>query len=283
MPLFNRLHDNHFSLSTCEDVRAICQPLFTTTSIHYFHYARVFPDGHSMVLLTHPELHRFFWQGNYDKDVFQNYQFEGWFIYKTSGCDLIHKTANYFNVDNWLLRVKHKKDYIESCGFGTPSSCGEITDFYLNNQNMLEAFCIYFKEIAKSLIDKSKKNLLYTQGLDFSSVFGKNKIIETKPYDILKGIIVDKKCLFETPLDDIVGITKIELLILHYVSCGLSAKMIGKVLNISPRTAEIHLAHIKDKWHVKNKSEMIKLYLTLFNGKPPSIEVIHHIFQEKDD
>jgi len=119
MTLSNRLHDRHISINIHGDVKSICAPLFLTTDINYFHYGRVYPDGHSLVLITHPEFHKFFWEHEYDKIVFKNYQFEGWFINKSCSNELLHSAKHYFNVDNWLLYIKNKQTYVESFGFGT--------------------------------------------------------------------------------------------------------------------------------------------------------------------
>lgn len=272
-----RLDDSHISFATSMNVREICQPLFSTTPINYFHYGRVYPDGHSMVLITHPDFHNFFWQHHYDQDVFQKYTQEGWFVNNSCASELLSSAACYFDVDNWLLHIKHRNNFIESFGFATSRSYVDATNFYLNHQSILDVFCNYFKKSATKLIEQSCKSLLYTENLDFSDIFKVEK--DMRVYDLLSNMLIDNKCIIENPSEEIIGITQVEFLILHYTSCGLSAKMIGKVMNISPRTVEIHLSQIKEKFKVRNKSEMIAVYASLFKGEPPSVNAIYRIFQ----
>ncbi|MDX2164341.1 MAG: helix-turn-helix domain-containing protein [Gammaproteobacteria bacterium] len=267
-----RLHDKHISLNISEHVKGICAPLFSSTGINYFHYGRLYPSGYSLVLVTSPMLHKFFWDKEYDKVVFPNYR-EGIFINRYEN-NFLNEVRELFNMDHWLMINKNKKEYIESFGFSTSSSNQKIMDFYLNHQDVLEQFCLYFKEQAKELIHLSESSLLYT---DIGPI--ENKAEET-PSKLLKDFLIKDKYLIENTEKNIVKMTKIEFLILYHMSNGLSAKQIGRLMGISFRTVECHLLQVKSKLLAKNKVDVIMKYCSLFKSTFPSLEFIENIFSK---
>lgn len=54
-------------------------------------------------------------------------------------------------------------------------------------------------------------------------------------------------------------LTPREMEICRYVCNGYTAKMVGRVLNISPRTAEIHRSRIMQKLSAENSAELLSL------------------------
>lgn len=273
-----RLHEKHISLEIVESVKSICAPLFSTTDVNYFHYGRVYPNGYSLVLVSHPEFHKFFWQQQYDKVVFPNYQ-AGLFINK---CDnnILQEAKEYFNLDHWLMVNKDKNEYLESFGFGTYSGNDKIIEYYLNNQDVLEQFGLYFKEQARTLIAASEKSLLYTENVMLPKKEIKNDLA-SEGLALLNKLLIDKKYLVENASQQIVKITKLEFTIMHYVSLGLSAKEIGKLMSISFRTVEAHFLTLKSKLLAKNKADIIRKYVSLFGTNLSfSNEWIKNIFVE---
>ncbi len=62
-------------------------------------------------------------------------------------------------------------------------------------------------------------------------------------------------------------LTPRETEVLKLVSSGLSAKEIGRMLEIAPRTVDRHIDHIRLKTRTKNRSHMIAFALS--NGILP--------------
>lgn len=69
-------------------------------------------------------------------------------------------------------------------------------------------------------------------------------------------------------------LTKRELEIAHYVANGLTCKQIGKILQLSPRTVEVHKANLMKKLNVKNKRQL--LTKTLFGEHSTSLETTNN-------
>jgi DNA-binding CsgD family transcriptional regulator len=71
---------------------------------------------------------------------------------------------------------------------------------------------------------------------------------------------------WQPPLRNIHGIylTSRESQCLHYVREGKTSKMIGKILNLSPRTIEQYMTKIKIKFKVTSKTELMEKILNDF-------------------
>jgi DNA-binding CsgD family transcriptional regulator len=73
--------------------------------------------------------------------------------------------------------------------------------------------------------------------------------------------------------DAAISLTPREIECLFYTLRGKSAKAIGLILKISPKTIEFHLEHIKTKFNCRNKMELISKAMELgyLNKITPSI------------
>lgn len=86
-----------------------------------------------------------------------------------------------------------------------------------------------------------------------NSLAGKNLDILSQVQDKLGVSLTSKNCL-ETMLS---LLSKRQKECLHYTLLGKSAKEIGKLLNISHKTVEMHLSSIREKLFCNSKSELI--------------------------
>lgn len=68
------------------------------------------------------------------------------------------------------------------------------------------------------------------------------------------------------------SLTKRELEIVHYVANGLTCKQIGKILQLSPRTVEVHKANLMKKLNVKNKRQLLTKNLLVNSQIKPMLD-----------
>lgn len=66
------------------------------------------------------------------------------------------------------------------------------------------------------------------------------------------------------------GLTEREREILDHLVQGRSAKLIGKILGISPRTVEVHRAHIMDKLSARNLVDLVRIAMQQVDRAPRS-------------
>ena len=132
-----------------------------------------------------------------------------------------------------------KENYTDIYDFATTSNnLGQI-NYYLNNQDLLyNFFQEYLNKFAPTLNNLEKQPLV---------------IIPTRP----KEFRIEKSVA-----PTFAKLTKREIDCLELLSKGLTAKMIGKFLILSPRTVERHLDNIREKVNLKSKVELAIGYKT---------------------
>lgn len=101
----------------------------------------------------------------------------------------------------------------------------------------------------------------------FSIVIGTHSLADSLMLVAKTGLLAWKSNTFTSnqilPGGEINGIylSKRELDCLHPLIRGKTAKEIGKILNLSPRTVESYLENIKSKLSVDSKAELIDLII----------------------
>ena len=251
------------SWQSSSDVKQICQPLFEYCNLNYFDYARSYPDGSAIILIS-------------DQVWFENFFRKQYFLGPTILNVGIHLWSSYmpkmefdlknFNHNYALTVVKEEKEYIEQYDFAAPVDNNGAINFYLNNMELLERFMLYFKEKADELIklseagrivlppkmigikkeaDFNKEGFLKSlQANELNFLFNKNQ--EVKLTQCFAPFLVDK--LFFSPR---------ETDCIKHLLLGKTAREIGDTLFVSRRTVETHMENIKNKLGCNKKSEVI--------------------------
>ena len=148
------------------------------------------------------------------------------------------------------------KDSIEGCAFGGSLEKTELTEFYLNNLDILKRFFMYFKSAAKDIIDISDKN----KTIDITFHDKTQNPYRADPEKLLefnKKILTKKYCLSTGQKEFNLSLREIECLL--YKSQGLTAKQIARECNISPRTVETHFNKILFKSGLEHMNQLIYL------------------------
>jgi len=147
---------------------------------------------------------------------------------------------------------KKFNNYIEVYNFATSSERSEIINFYLNNSTLFERFITYFKNKANCLRDYNDNNKLICRKNNL--LLPNNLNYEANKYNFIVMTTLDKINISNVT----VKITRREAECLYLLSQGKCIKEIAKVLNISPRTAECYITHLKEKLNCRFKDELIK-------------------------
>jgi DNA-binding CsgD family transcriptional regulator len=156
-----------------------------------------------------------------------------------------------FNIDNGIILINERPEYKEFINFATTRDDIRANNFYLHNMDAIQLFVEYFKEKSESLIKSiSQKKIIVPEV----------KIIDKFDNPELVYNIQNRKNFFSQILKKSSTLTTKEASCLLHIANGLSAKEIGKLMNISYRTVEIHIANIKVKLGCKSKQEIIKKF-----------------------
>lgn len=251
-------------------ISSICEPLFKNFGITHFWYDKLFEDG------------RFF-------DVGSDIKWKEYF----HAHDLVNKTPNFFidtmrhtaknqtifllwpndsyqkdpllsaqmsfNICHGLNIMEKKEGFIESFGFATTSENSNISQFYINNLDILKHFLLFFKEKASEVIKTadSKKICILSEPAPTHVNNTENEKI---------GNFLQQTSLTKYTLRTANGqtcLTKKEVECLSLLAGGKTAKEIAKLLiskngeQLSPRTVEFYINNIKKKTGFRKTTELV--------------------------
>lgn len=255
--------NNHVGFNHYQKIEAICKILFQNTAVNYFCHHRIYFDGFYMFLPTNPDLASYFykdgvypdtWLFNLNLDRIQN----GVFLWDAAINFNSEKQNELSHFIEGKLKLKHGIDIIEKstsyCDFYSFSS--DERNIYNSSVYFLKRFIFYFKQEAQSLIKEAHHGRFFlplaSMGkidfpvINFGSYTSSNEkdIFHTKKF-FLKG------------KHDGIYLTEKESHVLKLISKGCSSKQGARILEISFRTFENHIAHIKDKLGCSKSEEAV--------------------------
>ena len=240
---------------TADEINEICKPLLKKFNLNYFSYMREYPDGRIIWLSNIRDWHYHAIEQEYYKDVF--FPLSGthlWSDYVPKKHErLITEVTNDFNYANGITICKPRHDYHEFIEFAAPSSNHKIMDFYFNQQEIINNFMLYFKDKAHKIITKAHNerfsvgNSITMSNDDFDK-FHEGLLDEVKPSKIRL-----------THNSNAIILSKREYAVLLLTAEGKTAKEASRILNISYRTVEDHLAKIRSKSKCMFKSQLIDM------------------------
>lgn len=252
---------NHFSVTSSNDVKQICAPVFKKLSLSAFVYARVYRNGQSWSLVNCPEYHiehvnqRFLVLPQKILDTTKNQFFflnydekrKNELLRKTIDCQ---RQLGYFNP---FYVISQQQEFMDLMVFGTSSELLDPINHYLSIQEALEKFKFYFRDKADKLIRESKNHMFR---LDKKSLEIPGNILNSR----IDGSTLQldfKHYHFDCQNRSYV-ITRKEYKVVSYLMKGYSYKMIADKLQQSPRTIEKYVDSVRIKTECVSKNHLIK-------------------------
>jgi DNA-binding CsgD family transcriptional regulator len=243
------------------DIKQICSPLFKNTPIECFSYGRFYDDG-SFFMLTDNDC----WLEHYYKNGYKlsppiSHTILRKKFYYIPICDeryapMLYDSRNLFHHDHFIAIIEIAQGYYEQFSFGSVPNNISVFNFYLNNMNQLENYTHIIRDKAEKLINKVKKHSIILPS-NIRPSFTSNDFLLTKR---------DECQLFANTLNNIanfnvkgsnVMLSKRENECLIYLSRGYSSKNIARKLgDVSYRTVEKHIEHIKEKLGCHYKADL---------------------------
>ena len=257
------LPKNHFIFTSSKDVNDICFPL-KQFKINGFCLLRSFPDGTQIKLSNNAR-----WQEHiFKQGLHQNHPFSrhpkkympGVYLWDSfSNQEMVIHARKYFNFDHGITIINKFPDgTAEYCGFSSEPGNAGITEFFLNNLDLLYRFILYFKDRAADLIEKSAKS--YRLILPEQKNIEKERFLSKGDYYALAKEFEHKIKLnhYEFNYGELKGIriSRRELDCVKYLLQNRAAKEIAELLFISTRTVEKHLDNLKIKLNCESKQNL---------------------------
>lgn len=234
------LSKNHIAMTSCELLTDIMLPLLKSHGITVFNYYKMYFDGRVIRLSTDRASTENYFKKNYlEKLTLPKIPLDkplNYFIWLTEDCpEMLLDNAINFDISNGISLAERHSDYMEYFAFATTrNNTSIINTFYINNFDLLQKYCLYFRDQAKKLLDIAEKNHILT----------KNKNLLRDP----------SKIDFSTNTSQLLTNRQLECALL--LIKGMKYKEIASQLNISPRTVEVHLNQLKTKFDCRNSVEL---------------------------
>jgi len=250
----------YFNRDTEDEVKEICRPLFEQFDITHFGYAHIKHDGEMLRLAT---------DTSWTKIYFDNFLYNDPGMYTIINSELIGrkkiilsglpKTAHEkflyeHNLWNCLAIHEHVQQGKNFWFFCSTPNNAFVINYYLNYPEIFDHFTNYFLNKAQHLLDTTDKQKLI-----------KTNIVIRQQSIIFPNLVSNKTKFSEKKrksfiLKD-VSLTYRELECLSYLFRGYSMKDIAKNINISARTVETHINHLKAKASLNSKQSLIDFFL----------------------
>lgn len=237
--------DDHYYVTTSGEINKICEELFKNTDITYFTFARIYKTGVHATLLTNPDWLKHYWKHDYG-DLVEDRLKEGMHLWTGLGEKFskpVHEARMFFNMDYKVDLIHEHENFVDLFGFATRPGNDRIIEFYLNKQEYLKKFSLYFYSVAGPLINEAvkEKHLLRFNNFDRESV-------NLHPDKEKLNLVLRKFCVPDADL------TWRELQTSMLYIRGRSWDEIAKSLGIHPDTARSYLKEAKAKLGTKSKS-----------------------------
>ncbi len=245
----------HIIWKLAEDVKRICQPLFSSLGITYMDYARFsHKDKKTLIICSDPAYVDFFlndvgYKGGPPQNVAPGFHLWNEYIDE----NFLGTARNLFQHSHGLTIFTPFKEYDEVVNFATKADNARINDFYLNHQTLINKFICYFREQAVGLIKLAEKHRF-----DFSEKINPDHaIITNELYASVESQLFSNNNYVSTSCNQLIKLSKREAECLFYLNQGLGSKRMAQILEISPRTIEAHIDALKQKLGCKTRLEVL--------------------------
>lgn len=255
----NLIDSQHIAVSASANVLAICSDFFQKTGISYFTFARQFNDGSRFSLTTHPEQALYFYNSEYYRNIVfskpEQKKTEYWLWNALPFSAALEDQAMRFDIANGFTIIQPQDQTTEYFYFGARTHEQFMNNFYINHLGLLHQFCAYFKEQARGLIAtaaQAKNRIMLPADLIQQST--NHAAIDPIRQFHDRQVITVENISFNA-IDG--QITKREIECGLLLVKGATAKSIARDLDISPRTAEVHIQNLKTKLACHSKTQLI--------------------------
>lgn len=252
------LKDNHIAYTACQAISDIIQP-FQAFGVRFFVYVKVYSDGSRISLNNNLLWSKFFFE-NYSKyvngEIFEDKENQNkkmsyhlWTLNQANN-KLLMDNESQFGIGNGIDIIVPHDDYTEFFVFASDKNNRGINNFYINNLDILKQSIFYFKDKGKDLLNQAESSGII-------QVPTQNKVI-TNYQDINNQSILDQlqpSRYYLTGKYKNEYLTRSEYQCLKLVAKLKSAKEIANELKLSPRTVEVYINNMKEKFELHKKSD----------------------------
>lgn len=260
----------HPFFSAKKQLFALCKPFFAKLDIRFVDYARYYHDGNCIFLSNEIELDYQILNQHLLPNLDELQLNTSPYVFLSTALalpeaavypDVLLKNieiSTQFNLHHRLFLVFNYETYVETFEFGIDDSKKNVPEFFMNHLKILEKFCHFFRSTAHDIVKQTEEHKEKFHNVIEPALFKAFSFKNDVAYlDLLKDIRQKKyqvKGNFGTS-----ALSQREFECLYWNAKEKTAKQIGKILSLSPRTVEEYLCNLKNKLGCRSKFELIEV------------------------
>ncbi|MBY0281674.1 MAG: LuxR C-terminal-related transcriptional regulator [Alphaproteobacteria bacterium] len=269
--IVNYKDNEQLCLSSAEDVRQICKPLFDFFSITGFTFQRMYKDGGRLYFSSSETWIENFYSKNYflasSFRKFEQLQTFNLWKYWPQQDDVFYQlmadAKENFDYANGIVIIRSYSEYMDAFTFRAQPKNDLVNYQYLSEFQYIEKFLDYFYVVADPLISKAHKKKIIIPEDIVQPIYINNedfKDYRKRREDFLSAINQDRILIDNA--EKKFFLSKRESDCLRLLVRGQIAKEIAHNLSLSPRTVEGHLVNIKTKLGCASRSQIVEKVLS---------------------
>lgn len=238
---------NHLLITSEQEVKEICKPMFELFNLQYFSYGKFFNDGRCVLLCTNKDVFVNHFQKKYKLTVLPKEAYTpknriyNLIMVNNDSPSIIMDEHKLFNHGTMLDIIVKSKGYYEMFCFVTNDISAKPINTFLNSLDSLNDFAEDFIKQNQSVLQQAERQLIQ---LPDSMLPNLNKCKEPE-FDYQVSFKGKHFLLSERQHQCLAMLGK-----------GKSAKEIAKALKISFRTVETHIDNLKIKLDCNRKHDL---------------------------
>lgn len=262
-------------IKTSSDLKEICKPLFDRTEITFFEYVKLSNQNILQWSSTNPPRTQLF-INNVTNDslsaVMRWIQCGNFFCYFWDSAlndikevasrkmieNVLSISSSEFGLGNGFVILEKSEKSTSVYSFCAPVKNEVMSQFYVNNLDLLQSFIFSFKEKTKNLLKDFESFELQGKNIDVlknpDAFFEKNKFLK-KDMDFNV-----KRFYLDSSFSQNMYLTLQEIKSLLLISKGCSVKEAAALLCLSARTVETYFKNAKERLNLKTNNQLIRLF-----------------------
>lgn len=271
---------SHPTLCYPTEISAICKPL-KSLNIDYFSHVKIDVQNRFSAICNNPDFCKYYYDNkHYNADIHmgKDHCLGDFILWDALSFDnksaILAEEAKAFGVKHVFTIIEKNQNDVNYFHFASNLDSMQINQFYLANIDLLKLFTLHFKEnISKSNalkygydlkfdLDETSSEFALKIDESFNNFNRSTFLANLKHQTHSSGSHTNRLVLLHKETNKPVSLTKQQERCMRLLMTGQSAKQIAFNLNISPRTAEHHIAIIKRILGCHNVKELLGFYVS---------------------
>lgn len=242
----DKFYQNHVTFTSTEDIKSLVSSELSGLGINYFTFDRTYNDGSHVKLTTAGAwIEHYYREKLYNACIFEidhKLFAKGYLFWSWLNREPLYSAASLFDIDHGFTIIQPQEDCCDFFNFGTSRNNPISKHTLLSQMENFYHFVSLFYDKAQRIINEAARTRFILPIKSQTEIYFDQLRDIHKPKSIksIQRLYLGEK--FEN-----VYLTNKEIQILFHLKDGAHVPEVAKKLDMSIRTAETHVNHIKEK------------------------------------